>query len=46
MARALDPAIADALVTEIKAVGYQYVCLDLQGYRTGSLNEMLKLRPV
>ena len=46
MARALDPAIADALVTEIKAVGYQYVCLDLQGYRTGSLNEVLKLRPV
>jgi uncharacterized protein len=46
MSRALDPAIADALVTEIKAVGYQYVCLDLQGYRTGSLNEMLKLRPV
>jgi uncharacterized protein len=46
MARALDPAIADALVTEIKAVGYQYVCLDLQGYRTGSLNEILKLRPV
>jgi uncharacterized protein len=46
MARALDPAIADALVTELKAVGYQYVCLDLQGYRTGSLNEILKLRPV
>jgi uncharacterized protein len=46
MARALDPAIADALVTELKAAGYQYVCLDLQGYRTGSLNEVLKLRPV
>jgi uncharacterized protein len=46
MARALDPAIADALVSELKAVGYQYVCLDLQGYRTGSLNEILKLRPI
>ncbi len=46
MARALDPAIAHALVSEIKAVGYQYVCLDLQGYRTGSLNEILKLRPI
>jgi uncharacterized protein len=46
MARALDPAISQALVTELKAIGYQYVCLDLQGYRTGSLNEILTLRPV
>jgi pyridinium-3,5-biscarboxylic acid mononucleotide sulfurtransferase len=46
MARALDPAVSQALVSELKAIGYQYVCLDLQGYRTGSLNEILKLRPV
>ena len=46
MARALDPAVTQALVSELKAIGYQYVCLDLQGYRTGSLNEILKLRPV
>jgi pyridinium-3,5-biscarboxylic acid mononucleotide sulfurtransferase len=46
MALALDPAISQALVTELKAIGYQYVCLDLQGYRTGSLNEILTLRPV
>jgi pyridinium-3,5-biscarboxylic acid mononucleotide sulfurtransferase len=46
MARALDPAISSALVSELKAIGYQYVCLDLQGYRTGSLNEILTLRPV
>lgn len=46
MARALDPAVAAALVSDLKAIGYQYVCLDLQGYRTGSLNEILKLRPV
>jgi pyridinium-3,5-biscarboxylic acid mononucleotide sulfurtransferase len=46
MALALDPAVAQALVSELKAIGYQYVCLDLQGYRTGSLNEILKLRPV
>jgi pyridinium-3,5-biscarboxylic acid mononucleotide sulfurtransferase len=46
MARALDPEIANALVSELKAIGYQYVCVDLQGYRTGSLNEILKLRPV
>ena len=46
MARALDPAVSAALVSDLKAIGYQYVCLDLQGYRTGSLNEVLKLRPV
>jgi uncharacterized protein len=46
MARALDPDVSAALVRELKAIGYQYVSLDLQGYRTGSLNEILTLRPV
>jgi uncharacterized protein len=46
MARALDPAIGARLVAEIKAAGYQFVSLDLQGYRLGSLNEALRLRPV
>jgi len=30
----------------LKALGYRYVTLDLQGYRTGSLNEGLALHPV
>jgi len=46
MARALDPEINGQLVTALKALGYQYVSLDLQGYRLGSLNEALRLRPV
>ncbi len=46
MARALEPAIAARLVAELKAAGYQHVSLDLQGYRQGSLNEPLLLRPV
>jgi pyridinium-3,5-biscarboxylic acid mononucleotide sulfurtransferase len=46
MARALDPAINVRLVEALKALGYQYVSLDLQGYRLGSLNEALRLRPV
>jgi pyridinium-3,5-biscarboxylic acid mononucleotide sulfurtransferase len=46
MARAFEPDINDALVSRLKAIGYQYVSLDLQGYRTGSLNEVLRLRPV
>ena len=45
MARALEPDVATAIVRELKAVGYKYVSLDLQGYRTGSLNEGLVLRP-
>jgi len=45
MPRALDPEIGAAIVRELKAAGYQYVSLDLQGYRTGSLNEGLVLRP-
>lgn len=46
MARALDPAVSAALVEGLKGAGYQYVSLDLQGYRSGSLNEALRLRPV
>jgi uncharacterized protein len=45
MARALDAEISASLVRAVKACGYRYVTLDLQGYRTGSLNEGLPLRP-
>jgi uncharacterized protein len=46
MPRALDPDVNARLVSALKALGYQYVSLDLQGYRLGSLNEALRLRPV
>jgi uncharacterized protein len=45
MPRALDPEVNARLVRELKAVGFKYVSLDLQGYRTGSLNEALVLTP-
>jgi uncharacterized protein len=45
MPRALEPDTAAAIVRELKAAGYKYVTLDLQGYRMGSLNEGLFLRP-
>src|SRR3954463_756476 len=45
MARALEPGTASAIVRELKAAGYKFVTLDLQGYRMGSLNEGLFLRP-
>jgi pyridinium-3,5-biscarboxylic acid mononucleotide sulfurtransferase len=44
MPRALDGEVAAAIVRELKAIGYKYVSLDLQGYRTGSLNEGIVLR--
>jgi pyridinium-3,5-biscarboxylic acid mononucleotide sulfurtransferase len=39
--RALDPEIAARLAALFKKLGYQYVTLDLEGYRTGSANEVL-----
>lgn len=39
--RALDPAMAARLVAAIRPLGFRYVSLDLEGYRTGSLNEVL-----
>jgi uncharacterized protein len=44
--RALDPAVRARIVRELRAVGYQHVTIDLQGYRMGSLNEGLRLDPV
>jgi len=41
ISRLLDEQLREQLVTEFKAAGFTYVTLDLQGYRTGSLNETL-----
>ena len=46
MPRALDAEVNATLVSALKAIGFQYVSLDLQGYRLGSLNEALRLRPI
>ena len=46
MARALDAPIAERLTRELRALGYHHVTIDLQGYRLGSLNEALRLRPI
>ena len=36
LARALDPAMARSIVDAIKPLGFRYVSLDLEGYRTGA----------
>lgn len=42
MHHALNPETRDALVSGMKGLGFKFVALDLQGYRMGSLNEVLK----
>jgi uncharacterized protein len=37
-------ARSDEIVAGIKAAGYRFVALDLEGYRTGSMNEVLHAR--
>ncbi len=34
--------VRDLVVSRLREIGYRYVSLDLQGYRTGSLNEVLR----
>jgi len=41
MPRALDPEMTRQMSIALKALGFKYVTLDLEGYRTGSLNEAL-----
>jgi uncharacterized protein len=39
--RLLDEELRDKVVSYLKQLGFTYVTLDLQGYRTGSMNEVL-----
>jgi pyridinium-3,5-biscarboxylic acid mononucleotide sulfurtransferase len=46
IARALEPAVSEKIDRALRALGYTHVTVDLRGYRLGSLNEALTLRPV
>jgi pyridinium-3,5-biscarboxylic acid mononucleotide sulfurtransferase len=41
MSRALNPEMAQRMSAALKSLGFKYIALDLEGYRTGSLNEGL-----
>jgi uncharacterized protein len=41
MPRALSADMAATIAKQLKAAGFAYVSLDLEGYRQGSLNETL-----
>jgi len=40
---ALPPEMCGQQIVDVfKELGYVYICLDLEGYRTGSLNAVLE----
>ncbi len=41
--RLLDEDLRGSIVSRLKSLGFVYVTLDLQGYRTGSMNEILTI---
>jgi uncharacterized protein len=41
LARALDPAMAAQFTSIFKALGFKFVTLDLEGFRSGSMNALL-----
>jgi uncharacterized protein len=38
-----EDGVKETIVSKFKSLGYTYVTLDLEGYRTGSMNETLSL---
>ncbi len=44
LARGLDPENASQIAAGVKAAGFSFVTIDLEGYRQGSLNALLKLK--
>jgi len=42
MTRAMSAEMAGQIAAQLKAAGFAYVALDLEGYRQGSLNEALR----
>jgi len=44
LARGFDPEIARKIAEGVKSAGFSFVTLDLEGYRQGSLNSLLKIK--
>ena len=41
MGRLMEGALREKVVSHLKEIGFKYVTLDLQGFRSGSMNEVL-----
>lgn len=42
MQKVLDKNVTDSIAKKFRELGFKYVTLDLQGYRTGAMNEVIK----
>src|SRR5271170_6977023 len=45
LARGLEPEISRKIAEGVKGAGFSFVTVDLEGYRRGSLNSLLKIKP-
>lgn len=45
LSRGVDPVIATQMAARLKSLGFAFVTLDLEGYRQGSLNSLLRVKP-
>ena len=45
MTRALSPDVVHEFASRFRDLGFRYVTLDLHGYRTGAMNEVLNIKP-
>ena len=43
LAQLADPAMREGFVRALKELGFKYVTLDLEGFRSGSLNDLVSL---
>jgi uncharacterized protein len=43
IARLADPEIRTGLAQKLRELGFQFVTLDLEGFRSGSLNSLISL---
>jgi uncharacterized protein len=43
LAQLVDPQMRDDLLKYLKSLGFRYVTLDLEGFRSGNLNELISL---
>src|SRR5207249_6764960 len=43
LARLAEPAVRDGLTHRLKELGFQFVTLDLEGFRSGSLNALVAI---
>jgi uncharacterized protein len=43
LAHLLDPAVRESLARRFRELGFRYVTLDLEGFRSGSLNDLISL---